>query len=242
MANMSRNIPLSIDEELLAEIDRIAESSKESRSAVMRRAIREGLPLMKNGGGADVVTLDSETSRDVDTASKAADVSRSKFIIEAIRTGLQATYSMLMRDKLVRAYEQNPKDKESGSLIHSWEHSVLMENPMGREVRAAIRQRGAMYIRFWDILEHVPEAWRRYELVERLTKIRKGPRGIGLGVWGCGLSTEEIEWQIKMDEKYGASANIPEEETNAREQARALEDRTHRDLVSKHLNAPFPEE
>ncbi len=38
MANMNRNIPLSIDDELLADIDRVAKDTKESRSAVMRRA------------------------------------------------------------------------------------------------------------------------------------------------------------------------------------------------------------
>lgn len=205
---MNRNIPLSIDDELLAEIDSIAESTKESRSSIMRRAIRDGLPLIKSGGGADVVTLDSETSRDIDVASKETKVSRSKILIEAIRTGLQATYSKLMRDKVVRAQEQNPKDKEAEMMIHAWENSVLMDDPMGREVRAAMRQRGAALNRFWDILQHVPEAWRRYQLVEQLTKIRKSPGGIGMSVWGHGLSTEEVEWQIKMNEKYGINAKL----------------------------------
>jgi metal-responsive CopG/Arc/MetJ family transcriptional regulator len=242
MATMNRNIPLSIDDELLAEIDSVAETTKESRSAIMRRAIRDGLPLIKSGGGADVVTLDSETARDVDSASKETQVSRSKFLIEAIRTGLQATYSMLMRDKLVRAQEQNPKDKEAEMLIHSWEHSALMENPMGREVRAAMRQRGAVNTHLWDILMHVPEAWRRYQLVEQLTQIRRSPGGGGGYVWGAGLSTDEVEWQVKNAEKYGIGAKTPAEEVKAREAARALEDKSHRELVSKHLGTPYPEE
>jgi len=237
---MNRNIPLSLDDELLAEIDRIAETTKESRSAVMRRAIREGLPLLKSGGGADVVTLDSESSRDVDEASKATNVSRSKFLIEAIRTGLQATYSMLMRDKLVRVQEQNPNDKEAGTMIHAWEHSLLMDNPMGREVRAAIRQRGALMIRLWDILEHVPEAWRRHQLVEQLTKLRRSPGGVGVGVWGCGLSTREIEWQIQMAEKYGNGAKLPDEEIAAHETERKREDNTHRNMVGDILGKAYP--
>ena len=240
MANLARNIPLSIDDELLAEIDRVAETTKESRSAIMRRAIREGLPVIKNGGGADVVTLDSETSRDVDAASKETNVSRSKVLIDAIRTGLQATYSMLMRDKLVRAQEQNPNDKDSEMMIHHWEHSMMMENPMGREVRAAIRQRGAVQIRFWDILQHVPEAWKRHQLVEKLTKLRRSPSVVGLGVWGSGLSNREIEWQIQMAEKYGNGVKLPDEEIAVREAERKSEDNAGRDTVFEQLKNAYP--
>src|SRR5690242_3108648 len=96
---MTRNIPLSLDDELLAEIDRVAESTKESRSAVMRRAIREGLAVVKTGGSADVIALDGETSRDVDVASKDAQISRTKFLLECIRTGFDAAYTRLIRDK-----------------------------------------------------------------------------------------------------------------------------------------------
>ena len=237
---MNRNIPLSIDDELLAEIDGIAETTKESRSAIMRRAIREGLPLLKSGGGADVVTLDGETSRDIDAASKETNVSRSKFLIEAIRTGLQATYSSLMRDKLVRVQEKNPNDKETETLIHAWEHSIIMDNPMGREVRAALRQRGAIMIRLWDILSHVPEAWRRHQLVEQLTKLRRSPGGAGVGVWGCGLSTREIEWQIQMAEKYGNGAKLPDEEIAARDAEREREDKNHRNMVGDLLGKAYP--
>jgi len=240
MATMNRNIPLSIDDELLAEIDRVAEDSKESRSAVMRRAIREGLPVIKCGGGADVVTLDSETSRDVDSASKETSVSRSKFLIEAIRTGLQATYSRLMRDKLVRVQDQKTVDKESEMILQAWEHSAIMDNPMGQEVRAAVRQRGAAISRLRDILEFVPEAWRRHQLVEQLLKIRQSSGGSGGGVWGCGLSTREIEWQIQMKEKYGNGAKLPDEEIALREAERKTEDRSHADMVSTQLGQAYP--
>jgi metal-responsive CopG/Arc/MetJ family transcriptional regulator len=242
MATMNRNIPLSIDDELLAEIDRVAETTKESRSAVMRRAIREGLPVIKSGGGADVVTLDSETSRHIDEGCKLTNVSRSKFLIEAIRKGTEATYSMLMRDKLVRAQDQNPNDKETETLIHSWEHSMVMDDPMVREVRTAMRQRGAIMIRLCDLLQYVPEAWRRHELIEQLLKSRRGPGGFGGGVWGCGLSTREIEWQVQMAEKYGAGAKPPDEEIAAREaeREREREDRTHSEAVGESVRKVYP--
>ena len=57
-----------------------------------------------------------------------------------------------------------------------------------------------------------------------------------------GLSTAEIDWQIRMAEKYGDNTKPPEKEIKAREAARKLEDRTHRDAVSEHLRPPYPEE
>lgn len=244
MAGKTRNIPLSLDDELLAEIDSVAESTKESRSAVMRRAMREGLALVKSGGGADVIVLDSETSRDVNTASQEAKVSRAKFIIESIRTGLQATYYRLMRDHWIREQDKNPNNKDAESWVHTFEHSTLVENPAGQEVRMAMRQRGAALNRLWDILEHVPEAWRRYKLVERLIGIRRSPGGGGGGVWGNGLSTEEVEWQVQMHEKYGVG-KIPENEITAREAAREREEKAHakhQAEVSKHGGPPYPEQ
>lgn len=245
MANMTRNIPLSVDDELLAEIDRVAEATKESRSAVMRRAIREGLPITESGSKADVLALDGETSRDADSVSKETGVSRAKILIESIRTGLQATYYRLMRDKWIRAQDKNPKDKETEAMILTLESSAAIEDPMGRELRAALRQRGAAIIRFHDLLVHVPEAWERYEDVEKLTDLRR-KAGTGPGVWGAGLSNEEIKWQIAMAEKYGVGANLPQEEIDAREAARKSErdseSRKHRSMAEDVLaNKPFPE-
>jgi hypothetical protein len=241
---MARNIPLSLDDELLAEIDSVAESTKESRSAVMRRAIREGLGVVKSGGSADVIVMDSETSRDVNTASQEAKVSRAKFVIEAIRTGLQATYCRLMRDHWLREQDKNPGNKETGSWVHTFEHSMLLENPMGQEVRAAMRQRGAALSRFHDLLEHVPEAFARFKLVERLIQVRRKNGGI-TAVWGMGLSTEEVAWQIEMDEKYGGDKPLPKKEVTVRETARDREDKAHqkhRAEVVKYVGPPYPEE
>lgn len=247
MTENEKSIPLAISlpESLVAELDALAAETKQSRSAVMRLAIREGLTAAKSGGKADALVLDSATSREVDTASQEARVSRDKFIMESIRTGLQATYSRLLRDYWVREQEKRPGDKDAEGWVHVLEHSTLMDNPMGREVRAAMRQRGAALVRFHDLLEHVPEAWRRYLLVEKLTEIRRMPGEIGGGVWGMGLSTEEVAWQVRMKEKYGVGASLPDKEIKAREAARKREDvehRKHRDIVSNALhNQPYPE-
>lgn len=80
--------PVSLDDQLLAEIDSVAVSVKETRSAVMRAAIRKGLPLVKAGRAADVITLDSEISKEIDHFAAETKASRPKVLIEAIRQGL----------------------------------------------------------------------------------------------------------------------------------------------------------
>lgn len=239
MAKRTRNIPLSIDDELLAAIDRVAEATKESRSAVMRRAIREGLPVVESGGSADVISLDSELSKDVDQISKEGGLSRAKVILECIRAGLQAFYYRIMREKIVHAQDRNPKEAEG--LLATLELEERANDPVARELRTALRQRGAALVRLWDILMYVPEAWRRHQLIEKLNRIRSGPKGLGGGpVWGAGLSTEEIEWQIQMAEKYGPSGPIPEEEVKARDAARAREDKKHAEMVARELQEAYP--
>src|SRR5690349_16391095 len=165
----NRNIPLSIDAALLAKIDSVAESLKENRSAVMRRAIREGLPLIEKGGGSDVLTFDSELSKDIDDVSKECRLSRAKVILESVRTGIQPFYNRLMREKIVHAQDRSSEAAEA--LLAGMEQIDQLDDPMSREMITALRQRGAALRRFYDLLQHVPDARRRFNLVERLTKI-----------------------------------------------------------------------
>ncbi|HTX21423.1 MAG TPA: hypothetical protein VMD27_06160 [Candidatus Aquilonibacter sp.] len=208
---MARNIPLSIDNELLAAVDRIAGDRNETRSLVMRKAIQEGLPILKAGGNADVLTLDSELSADVAAVSKETKATRNKIILEAIQAGLQSVYWRLTREKIVHAQDRKPE--EAAMLVASMEQSERNDDPMSRQVRAALIERGTVKVRFDDLLRHVPEAKRRDDLLNRLTEFRSRPDGPGGGsVWGKGLNTDELEFQVKMSEKYGAHpATWPEE-------------------------------
>ena len=221
--NLARNIPLSIDADLLATVDRLAGDRNETRSLIMRKAIEEGLPLVKAGGNADVLTLDSELSADVTGVSKELKVTRNKIILEAIQAGLQSVYWRLTREKIVNAQDQNPA--EAASMAANIQLSERMDDPMSRQVRAALIERGQVQIRLMDILQHVPEAKRREDLVNRLIELRKKPGGIQYTkIWGNGLSNQEIEWEIKMSEKYGSdSSKWPKDECEARDAARAVE-------------------
>jgi hypothetical protein len=220
--NLARNIPLSIDRELLAAVDAVAGDRNETRSLVMRKAIQAGLPIVRAGSNADVLTLDSELSADVDKARKETGLARNKILIEAIRTGFHAFVSRVMSEKINLAELKDPEEREM--VLQAIEESYKRyDEPMARENRRLIVERGRAVARLMDILQHVPEARRRDDAAKRLTEIRRSPGGGGGGpVWGCGLTTEEIEWQIAMREKYGSNP-IPKEEVEAREAARAIE-------------------
>jgi predicted transcriptional regulator len=100
-------IPVALDDELLNSIDRAAGELKQSRSALIRAAIRAGLAaiqasgstdvfdagnqiIVRKGGAADVLQLDGELSRDVSSVAERHHWQRGKVIIEAIRAGLPA--------------------------------------------------------------------------------------------------------------------------------------------------------
>ncbi|MGA2685651.1 MAG: ribbon-helix-helix domain-containing protein [Verrucomicrobiota bacterium] len=213
MADSEKSIPLAISlpEALIAELDRLAADLKESRSSLMRRAIREGLKAVKMGGNADTIVLDSAFSAEVDQLSGEIEMRRDKILLEAIRTGLQAFGSRKLSEKLSLAEVQDPKKK--ALLLQAIEDSYKRhDDPMVVEHRRLIAERGNATTRLMDILAHVPEAKRRHDLLDRLAQLRDIP-GSGCGpTWGSGLSTEAIEYQVTMSEKYGAHpAQWPEE-------------------------------
>lgn len=213
---LARNIPISIDPKLLADVDTVAGDRNETRSLIMRKAIEEGLPIVKAGGNADVLTLDSELSSDVDKARKETGLPRNKILIEAIRAGFHAYVSRTMSEKLSLADVQDPKEKES--LLRTLEGSYkLYTEPMAIEHRRLIFERGDAVTLLKDILFHVPEAKRRHDLLMQLKEYREKPGGGGGGSpWGRGLTTEEIEWQVSMTDKYGVSAAVwPKGEVDA---------------------------
>lgn len=204
--NLARNIPFSIDSKLLADVDTVAGDRDETRSLVMRKAIEVGLPIVKAGGSADVLTLDSALSAEVETARKETGQARNKILIEAIRAGFHAYVSRTMSEKMSLANVQDPKAKESLQRTIE-EHYKLYDEPMAKEHRRLIIERGDAVTLLKDILFHVPDAKRRHDLLIRLTENRQKPGGGGGGhAWGSGLNTEEIEWQVSMADKYGVSA------------------------------------
>jgi predicted transcriptional regulator len=194
--NLARNIPLSLDKELLAEIDTVAGDRDENRSLIMRKAIQKGLPLVKLGGNADVITLDSEMSAEVDQLAKEANLKRNKILLESIRIGFHPFVSRTMSEKMSLADKKDPAEREM--LLRGIEQSFNdYDNPILKENRRLVFERGEAVVLLKDILQHVPEAKRRHDALKHLTELRQLPDGAGGGpAWGRGLSTEEIQRQI----------------------------------------------
>lgn len=217
MAESEKAVPLavSLPESLIAEIDRVAADVKDSRSGAMRRAIRAGLPLVKSGG--EVVRLSGELADFVGELATHHRRSREAVLASAVKHGLEAVNVELMVE------EARAKGTDEASLAIILAHHENDLRPEKRAAHTAIRERAALQIQMSDLLQHCPEAMRRKESIEKLIEIRR-TGGQWLKVWGCGLSNEEIRWQIEMAEKYGHdSANWPKEETTMRDLAREAE-------------------
>ena len=56
---------------------------------------------------------------------------------------------------------------------------------------------------------------------------------MGGGVWGSGLSTEEITWQIAMAAKYGNGVQMPKHEIKARDVARKVEEQARQKATAE---------
>lgn len=225
MGQKQNNIPVSMDDDFLADIDSVAEARKTSRSAVMREALRSGLEIVKSGGAADVLTLDSELSKEVDAELKRANETRdflkephrtrNSILLEAIRHGIAA----------VGTYEMIKEAKAKEGLDDAMAHAILAfsdfdAHPEKRAVKQAMAERAVYGKQLWDLVMHVPEARERKEAIEKLIAIRLAAKQWPK-VWGCGLSTTEIQWQGDMHEKYGHdSSKWPKEEIEKRERER----------------------
>lgn len=222
-----------LTEDLAALVEDVKRATGEETAPLLRKAIRAGLPLVKSGGAADVLTLDSELSRDVDAMAKAYKRTRNAILIEAIQKGARAVN---VRGMYENAEHLSPEQAEMMIKTHPEVEPYL------REVRAAKIAKGVLEIKLMDLLDKVPEAKRRADACEKLTAIRREPGGMGGGPpWGCGLSTEEIEWQIAMREKHGIdSSKWPKAEIERRDAAREKERQARNSPLASESPKPKP--
>ncbi len=209
--------------DLAALVEEVQQATGEETSPLLRKALRVGLPLVKSGGAADVLTLDSELSKEVDAELKRANETRdflkephrtrASMLIEAIRHGIKAVgiYEMIKEAKAKEGLE----DAMAQAILA---HSDLTVYPEKRAAKVAMIERALYWEQVWDLVIHVPEARERKEAIEKLITMRIAANEWAK-VWGCGLSTTEIQWQAAMHEKYGAGP-VPKEEIEKRERER----------------------
>lgn len=125
-------IPVALDDALLGEVDRTAAELKQSRSTVIRSAMRIGLPmiraqgscdlldmggqlLVRKGGSVDVVQLDGDLSEMVRQVAQSFDLPRQKVLIESVRAGLGDAKARFCAELAARS--QNGGDYDTPELV-----------------------------------------------------------------------------------------------------------------------------
>jgi hypothetical protein len=88
---MGDRFSLVLTPEVAAMVEEARAATGEETAALLRKAIRAGLPLVKSGGEA--VSLDGEISRDVGNVAQWHGWTRAKVMLEAIRLGLPAVHA-----------------------------------------------------------------------------------------------------------------------------------------------------
>lgn len=183
-------VPVALDDDLIAEIDGVADEKKASRSAVMRMAIRAGLPIVKSGGAGDSLTLDSETDREVMELVNYFKKTRSFVLLAAIRKGLTAVNGELLRNS------SDPKEAEAAFIFRDKRE----DTPLLEEIRKVKLERFEFEIQLLDLFQQCPEARERKEVIERVVALHRKQYGSWPSMWGKGVDTEELKRQIA---KYG---------------------------------------
>jgi len=209
MAESEKAVPLavSLPVSLIAEIDRIAADVKDSRSGVMRRAIRAGLPLVKSGG--EVVRLSGELADLVGELAVAYKRSRENILAEAVQRGIRAVNSF-------GAIEEARANGMNEAALAGFEQVEELDRyPEKRAVRQVLREKGALQIQLDDLLQHCPEARERKETIERLVPLARQQRGAWPNMWGSGVSTAELKRQLAELEAGGSAEAAPAAGTSA---------------------------
>ncbi len=202
------NIPVSMDDDLLSQIDRIAKEKKLSRSAVMRAALQSGIGHVQSGGAADSLTLDSEISRFINELTKRYGKTRNSILFEAIQHGIRA----------VELYAMIELAQKEGTISEGAAAAMMTQSgpdvyPEQRAVREAIRQRGKLAIQLDDLLRHCPQARDRMQLIEKHGELMRKRYGTGPSMWGSGVDTEQLKENIANLEEELAQGKGPAPES-----------------------------
>lgn len=197
-------IPVALDEDLERQVERIATARGEKKSAVMRAAIRAGLPLVESGSRGESLPLDDETSRDTDKVASEFRLNRERVLLDAIKIGLPALYARLHRKSAMAAEKSDPE-----KIANFWEHVLahdLDANPSRREFAEVMRTLKRNTNILSDLLEHTPGPAVRWNNMVYLAALRARPSNVaktGLfngGGLPLGLTNEEIRQQIEEHE------------------------------------------
>jgi len=157
MSEGRKAVPLaiSLDEESLAKIDRIAKGKGDSRSSVMRLAINYGLPAVEAGGG-EFIVMDGEMSADVGKVAETFNLTRQRVILDAIRIGAAPLYSRYERQAM-QAGKEVVQDQPSETFSHLARHDFdFFNEPLQVEHGRALRENAFLNQLLKSFLRLVP--------------------------------------------------------------------------------------
>jgi len=206
MPNGRKATPLAIsmDEETLQLIDQIAAARADSRSAIMRAAIRAGLPLVQSGERVEMVPADAALQEDVANVAKWKGWSRGRTLNEAVKIGLPA----------VNARYPNVGDSPTPDEADVFALIARMDpqsNPLLHDLRRE-RNEASYWRSFVHQVRQLSDGEKAVERVERVHRwIRKAGKPFVLSHPGVSMIPMErflqLEAEALADEVDEPSAN-----------------------------------
>lgn len=201
-------LAISLDEALLREIDRVAAERADSRSSIMRAAIRAGLPIVAAGADAGF-PLAGEIAEDVRKVAQWHGWSVARVVAESVRLGLPAVHSRFAHNEgLAKA---NIPEEERASMeeaLYAFDPEAL---PLARDYRRAMRQLNIQRNLIAQIRE-IPEGEAVLAKIEAVYARRKA-RGLPLGLASSTpgvIPLAEFNREVREMDKEVGQGTVPE--------------------------------
>lgn len=195
------NIPISMDDELLARIDAVATARGSSRSWVIREAIRGGLSAVEASSIPEIVFPDPDLRADVGNVAEWKGFTRAKVLLEAVKIGLPAV-AVRFRDKDTTA----PREEDLKDMVNRLDPVAfpIMEDAL------RFRHQAARERTFRETIACAfPECAAVFERVEAVFRWAQGKGKPLPVVYGAAsrIPKETLEaWEVEAMREAGAEA------------------------------------
>lgn len=187
---VGERLSLVLDEELRKCVSDVADRSKEGVAAILRKAIRHGLPLVESPG--DVVQLDGPLRAEIAAAAERLGKSVEQLLVESIRIGFGPYFVQCTRSHIVQGKPVNLEDVDT--RFQSVFKATPEGGPSGHEHLQSLRTIRALGEQLADLKQCVPEVNERLQAIAYLQALWKAK-----GTWHgypFGLPMSEIQSQI----------------------------------------------
>lgn len=202
MAEARKAVPLaiSLDEETLRLVDELATARAESRSSIMRSAIRAGLRAVQSGGVVEVVPVDPELQLDVTNVADWKGLSRSRVLLESLKIGLPAVNVRF------------PNKESSGTLDAAQLEAIAFHDPNSVPIARDLRRAEYKIAYLRDMMEQVCRITETEERLERERREAAGEHVPDRQLRSVRSQIDRVErvyrWVRKSGKPFGASLDM----------------------------------